>query len=245
MLRGERPETQIVVAEPDNSPMLGSGIAQARAPTARRPRAIRMFRPHLMQGWSPDFIPKLTEDAVDAGLIDEIVAGERRRGAAPARASSRGRRASSAASPAARRSRRRSSRARPRRRAARILCMLPDTGERYLSTPLFEDIAEEMTEEELAISRLDAALPLRRAAAGAGGRPAAAGREPATRGAAASSSRRSAIRDQPVVMFALEWCEFCWAVRKLFARLGIAYRSVDLDSVALQEGDRGGDPRRR
>jgi cysteine synthase A len=40
-------------------------------------------------------------------------------------------------------------------------------------------------------------------------------------------------------MFALEWCEFCWAVRKLFARLGIAYESVDLDSVAFQRQDIG------
>jgi cysteine synthase len=31
--------------------------------------------------------------------------------------------------------------------------MLPDTGERYLSTPLFEGIAEDMTEEETALSR--------------------------------------------------------------------------------------------
>jgi cysteine synthase A len=48
-----------------------------------------------------------------------------------------------------------------------------------------------------------------------------------------------AVREQPVVMFALEWCEFCWAVRKLFTRLGITYRSVDLDSVALQRDDLG------
>ena len=41
-------------------------------------------------------------------------------------------------------------------------------------------------------------------------------------------------------MFALEWCEFCWALRKLFARYGIAYRSVDLDSVEYQKDDRGG-----
>lgn len=34
-----------------------------------------------------------------------------------------------------------------------ILCMLPDTGERYLSTPLFADISADMNEEELAISR--------------------------------------------------------------------------------------------
>ncbi len=33
-----------------------------------------------------------------------------------------------------------------------ILCMLPDTGERYLSTPLFADIPADMTEEEEAIS---------------------------------------------------------------------------------------------
>jgi cysteine synthase A len=33
-----------------------------------------------------------------------------------------------------------------------VLCMLPDTGERYLSTPLFGDIGTDMNEEELAIS---------------------------------------------------------------------------------------------
>jgi cysteine synthase A len=45
---------------------------------------------------------------------------------------------------------------------------------------------------------------------------------------------------QPVVMFALEWCEFCWSVRKVLAKFGIAYRSVDLDSVAYQQDNRGG-----
>jgi hypothetical protein len=34
-----------------------------------------------------------------------------------------------------------------------VLCMPPDTGERYLSTPLFADIPADMTEEELQISR--------------------------------------------------------------------------------------------
>ena len=38
-------------------------------------------------------------------------------------------------------------------KGATILCMLPDTGERYLSTPLFADISADMTEEEIAISR--------------------------------------------------------------------------------------------
>src|SRR5690606_28374733 len=48
------------------------------------------------------------------------------------------------------------------------------------------------------------------------------------------------VRIEPVVMFALVWCEFCWSVRKLFARLGIEYRSVDLDSVEYLPGDKGG-----
>jgi cysteine synthase len=34
-----------------------------------------------------------------------------------------------------------------------MLCMLPDTGERYLSTPLFDSIAADMNDEELALSR--------------------------------------------------------------------------------------------
>jgi cysteine synthase A len=48
------------------------------------------------------------------------------------------------------------------------------------------------------------------------------------------------LHDEPVVLFSLEWCEFCWSVRKLFAALGIAYRSVDLDSVEYQVNDLGG-----
>ena len=73
VLKKERPDTKVVVCEPDNSQLLGSGIAQQRtaegAPAASHPN----FRPHLMQGWSPDFIPKLTEDAVGHEFIDEIM----------------------------------------------------------------------------------------------------------------------------------------------------------------------------
>lgn len=45
---------------------------------------------------------------------------------------------------------------------------------------------------------------------------------------------------QPLVLFALEWCEFCWSLRKLFAQASIPYRSIDLDSTAYQADDRGG-----
>jgi cysteine synthase A len=41
-------------------------------------------------------------------------------------------------------------------------------------------------------------------------------------------------------MFALEWCEFCWSVRRMFAEYKIPYRAVDLDSVPYQQDDWGG-----
>ena len=34
-----------------------------------------------------------------------------------------------------------------------ILCMLPDTGERYMSTPLFDAIPADMTAEEVELSK--------------------------------------------------------------------------------------------
>jgi cysteine synthase A len=118
--------------------------------------------------------------------------------------------------------------------------MLPDTGERYLSTPLFEGIAEAMTPEEIELSRstpnyrFDAAPPSASPAVPAPPEPAAP-IDPAAERLVAEL-----VENEPVVLFALEWCEFCWSVRKLFAQLGIAYRSVDLDSVAYQKDDLGG-----
>jgi cysteine synthase A len=50
-------------------------------------------------------------------------------------------------------------------------------------------------------------------------------------------------QDEPVVLFALEWCEFSWSVRKLFQKYDIPYRSIDLDSVEYQKGNWGGDIR--
>jgi cysteine synthase A len=56
----------------------------------------------------------------------------------------------------------------------------------------------------------------------------------------ARASLEQIVREQPVVMFALEWCEFCWAVRKLFATYKIEHRVISLDSVEYQADDRGG-----
>ncbi len=46
------------------------------------------------------------------------------------------------------------------------------------------------------------------------------------------------------MIFALEWCEFCWSVKKLFNRCNIPFTSIDLDSAVYQAQDFGGDIRR-
>ncbi len=90
VLKARRPQTQIVVCEPDNSPTLASGIAQARDAQGNPADSHPSFRPHLMQGWTPDFIPKLTEDAValEAGRPDRA---DQRRERARLRARARAR----------------------------------------------------------------------------------------------------------------------------------------------------------
>ena len=42
--------------------------------------------------------------------------------------------------------------------------------------------------------------------------------------------------EQPAVMFALEWCEFCWAARRFLKDIGVPLRSVDLDSAMQANG---------
>ena len=47
-----------------------------------------------------------------------------------------------------------------------------------------------------------------------------------------------------MVLFALTWCEFCWTVRKLFDRAGIAYRSIDIDTPEFQKNGMDGEIRK-
>jgi cysteine synthase A len=70
----------------------------------------------------------------------------------------------------------------------------------------------------------------------------AAEEEPVTLTEAAETFVTEAISDEenPVVLFALEWCEFCWAIRKLFEELYIPFKAIDLDSVVYQDDDWGG-----
>jgi cysteine synthase A len=246
VLKAQRPQTQVIVCEPDNSPILGSGIAQARLPDGTPSDSHPAFRPHLMQGWSPDFIPKLTEDAVAMQLVDRVLPINGNEAIRLARELARregifcgisaGATLASALQVAS-----------DAPMGANVLCMLPDTGERYLSTPLFEGIGIDMTAEELEISRstpgarFDAPAPAPPVAAAASATPGAVAASPEPDAdAEALVTQLLADPAQPVVLFALEWCEFCWSLRKLFAACGVPYRSVDLDSSAYQVDDRGG-----
>jgi cysteine synthase A len=236
-LRRGSPTTQVVACEPDNAPVLSSGVVQPRDAAGSLLGSHPCFRPHPMQGWSPDFTSAITEAALAEGLVDRVVPVSGHEAMRLARELARqegifagitgGATLAGAFSVAAS--------ARP---GSNILCLLPDTGERYQSTPLFADIPVDMTEEEIGISR---STPGGRFDVPAPALPAAAAvAAPVDREAQTFIEGALADRSAPVVMFALEWCEFCWAVRRLFARLSIPLQSVDLDSTTYQAGGLGG-----
>jgi cysteine synthase len=243
VLKSRSPKTQIVVCEPDNSQMLGSGIVQARSADGAPAGSHPSFRPHLMQGWSPDFIPKLTEDAVAAKLIDRIVPinGAEALKLARELAQKEGIFVGTSSGATFAGALTVCKDAAP---GANVLCMLPDTGERYLTTPLFAEVAVDMTDEEIEISRSTPRYRFDKpAAVTSAAAPPAKPPEPppeVTPAAAAFVAETTGDKQQPVVMFALEWCEFCWSVRRMFAEYKIPYRSVDLDSVQYQQDDWGG-----
>jgi cysteine synthase A len=237
VLKAERPETRIVVAEPDNAPIMGSGIEQQRAPDGSPAASHPSFRPHLMQGWTPDFIPRLADDARQ--WVDQTVGVS---GAAALRccrelAQQEGIFVGISAGATFAAALEIASQAPA---GSTVLCMLPDTGERYLSTPLFEEISVEMTEEETEISKSTPNYRFDRPSAPK--KPAAEPEAPAPVTPEARAFVEETVNDpeQPVVLFALQWCEFCWSVRKLFKKCGIPYRSVDLDSVTYQQDNQGG-----
>jgi cysteine synthase A len=233
-LRAARPETKIVVVEPDNAQMLGGGVGQPPQ-TGAAPASHPKFQPHPIQGTTPDFISKLTADAMAEDLIDRIIPVNGGDAMTMSRRLARsegvfagissgaalvGALKIAAEAPA----------------GANVLCMLPDTGERYLSTPLFADIPADMTDEEMAISRSTPSARFDPAAPAPAPVAVAASLAP---DGEADRLLAGAIAEQPVVLFALEWCEFCWSVRRFFQALDIPHRVVALDSVALQPGDMG------
>jgi cysteine synthase A len=152
VLSKERPETKIVVCEPADAPMLTNGAVQERNPDGTPAKGNASWKPHPMQGWSPDFVPKLTGDALDMKVIHKVltVSGPEAMQYSKQLAQKEGIFVGITAGGTFAAALKVCQEA---PRGSTVLAMLPDTGERYLSTPLFADIPADMTEEELAISR--------------------------------------------------------------------------------------------
>ena len=152
VLAKERPDTKIILAEPADAPMVSSGTRQERngdgSPAARHPA----WKPHPIQGWSADFIPKLVGDAVDAGLVDRVITVPAPEAMHWSRQLARtegilvGTSAGGTFAAAIQV-------CKDAPKGSTVLCMLPDTGERYLTTPLFAEIPVDMTDEEQALLR--------------------------------------------------------------------------------------------
>ena len=121
VLRAARPEVKVTTCEPASASLLGGAE----------------FVPHKIQGWTPDFIPAvLNRDVVgDIVKVDDVVARDTARRLAREEGIFAG--LSSGATIAAA-----LEVAKSARKGDVILAMLPDTGERYLSTFLFEDVVE-------------------------------------------------------------------------------------------------------
>lgn len=151
VLKRERPETKIIVAEPELAPLMSDGGAQQRHPDGSARESHRAWKPHPIQGWTPDFIPLVAQEAIDRERIDRVVKVSGADSVAWSKRLARdegifvGISAGGTLSAAM-------AIAREAPKGTTLLAMLPDTGERYLSTPLFEGIGADMDAEERALS---------------------------------------------------------------------------------------------
>ena len=153
VLRKERPDCKIILSEPHNAALIGSGEQQQRhadgSPTGSHPA----WQPHVIQGWTPDFISKVLQDSIDKQGFDQVLPVNGDEGMVWARrlaaeegiltGVSGGSTLATAIEVAA-----------SAPEGSVFLVMLPDTGERYLSTPLFEAIPAEMNDEERALAEV-------------------------------------------------------------------------------------------
>lgn len=151
VFRQKRPETKIILTEPANAQLIGSGTPQQRAADGSPSAGHPAFEAHPIQGWTPNFIPLVLQESIDKKYYDELIPIA---GAAGIEWSKKlaqfegiftgisGGSTFAVAMQVAEKA----------KAGSVILCMLPDTGERYLTSPLFEKISEGMNDEEKALS---------------------------------------------------------------------------------------------
>ncbi|MCB1606374.1 MAG: pyridoxal-phosphate dependent enzyme [Xanthomonadales bacterium] len=234
-LRKHRPDTRIIACEPDNVGMLASGEQQKRAADGSPNASHGQFRPHPVQGWSPDFLSSLIEAARDDGLVDAVqpVSGEAAMRCARELARQEGILAgiSSGATLAGA-----LAVARAAEPGSVVLCVLPDSAERYLSSPLFAEISDDMDEAEWALSKSTPSARFDRSPTAAA--PAQAVDAESLAWADQAMAQWTGDPSRPLVMFSLEWCEYCWAMRRFLQALGVPCAVAPLDGPEGRIGTR-------
>lgn len=178
-----------------------------------------------LQGWAPDFIPKIVQSAVDMKLIDQLFHASGDKSLETARELAQkegifsGPSGGGVVSCAL-------EFAKTLPKGSTVLAMLPDTGERYLSTPLFQDIPADMTEEEKAINATTPSAA-----------PPAVPLPEVTEEAIAFVNKVNS--EHPIVVWSLEYCEFCWTLTSFLNRIGVPFKKVDIDSFQFAKDNMG------
>merc|ERR1711879_216745 len=156
VIKQARPDVKIVLSEPKAAPLITSGVKQERkevlgqfgAPASGHPA----WTPHPIQGWTPNFIPKVCEEGLKLKLEDEIILVDGNDAMSTALALAKnegifcgtsGGATMSVALEVCKKA----------PAGSTVLAMIPDTAERYLSTPLFAEIDAEMNEAEVEVSK--------------------------------------------------------------------------------------------
>mmetsp|Transcript_45569 Transcript_45569/g.105697 ORF Transcript_45569/g.105697 Transcript_45569/m.105697 type:complete len:376 (-) Transcript_45569:78-1205(-) len=153
-LKEARPDLKIVLSEPKPAPLLTSGIKQTRKEVMGKfgapAEGHSAWTAHPIQGWTPNFIPLVTEQGVDAKYHEKVMLVEPKVAMETSHKLARqegifcgvsgGATVATALDVCA-----------EAPTGSVVLAMIPDTAERYLSTPLFAEIDAEMDQEELKI----------------------------------------------------------------------------------------------
>merc|ERR1712083_624449 len=156
VIKEARPDVKIILSEPTAAPLITSGTKQERkevlgmygAPASGHPA----WTAHPIQGWTPNFIPKITEDGLDLKLADEIILTDGQVAMDTAQQLARlegifcGTSGGATVATAL-------EVCKKAPEGSTVLAMIPDTAERYLSTPLFAEIDAEMNEAEIDVSK--------------------------------------------------------------------------------------------
>ena len=136
-LRKHSPHTTVHVTEPDNAPLLYSQVETPYNESGQFTECHPVWRPHLLQGWAPDFIPKLVHTAVQERLFDHVthIGGQQAMDTSRELARKEGILTGTSGGGCLA-SALNFANSTTLAHGTNILAMLPDTGERYLSTPL-------------------------------------------------------------------------------------------------------------